>query len=481
MIDQSAIDYTPDGATLRRFFHFTAFARFLVGPFGSGKSVACCMEIFRRAIEQEPGPGGVRRTRWLVIRNTYPQLKTTTIKTWRDWFDDRFGVFNWGPPPSHRLVLPLDDGTVADIEVLFLALDGPEAEAGLKGFEGTGVWFNEIREIPKSIVKFALGRIGRYPAVKDGGPTWYGAIADTNPPDTDHWLYAAAEEDTPDGWAFFKQPGGVMFENGKWVMNPEAENLKYLPSDYYLNQLAGQDHDWIKVYLGGEYGFSLDGKPVYPEFRDRTHTADDAFSPIPGLPLYIGLDFGLTPAAIFGQRTARGQWRICDEMTAEDMGVVRFSEGLGTYLDENYPDYQIESYGDPAGAARAQTDERTCIEIVKEYARIPCRPAPSNDFTLRRESVAGALNRLVDGDPGLLISPACRMLRKGFAGAYCYRRVQITGDERFRDKPEKDQYSHPHDALQYLLSGAGEGATVMRRTKRVHRPAQADTEYAIFR
>ena len=37
-------------------------------------------------------------------------------------------------------------------------------------------------------------------------------------------------------------------------------------------------------------------------------------------------------------------------------------------------------------------------------------------------------NRLVDGDPGLLLSPHCKVLRNGFAGGYHYRRVKVAGD-----------------------------------------------------
>jgi hypothetical protein len=46
----------------------------------------------------------------------------------------------------------------------------------------------------------------------------------------------------------------------------------------------------------------------------------------------------------------------------------------------------------------------------------PALPAPANNFTSRREAVAGTLSRLVDGKPGLTVSPACKVLRKGFAG-----------------------------------------------------------------
>lgn len=51
------------------------------GPIGSGKSVGCVMHMKKIAMEQEPNEDGVRKTRWVCIRNTYPDLKGTVIKT----------------------------------------------------------------------------------------------------------------------------------------------------------------------------------------------------------------------------------------------------------------------------------------------------------------------------------------------------------------------------------------------------------------
>ena len=458
--------YHPAGPTLKAFHESKAFVRGIRGPIGSGKTTAFTIELLRRARQQKPGPDGKRHTRFAIIRNTYGELTTTTLRTFHLWVPEFVGRFSKDAPLIHRI--KTDE---IDTEFIFVALDRPEDIRKLLSMELTGAGINEAREVPKAVLDTLTGRVGRYPPMPDGGPSWSGIIMDTNSPDTDHWWYRLAEEDTPEGFEFFAQPAGD---------GPDAENLENLPLDYYERVKAGKDDDWIKVYVRAEYGYAMDAKPVYPEYRDRTHVAEDVFPPIPGLPLYVGLDFGLTPAAIFAQRTARGQWRVCDEIVAEDMGVVRFADGLGAYLDENYPEYQVEAFGDPAGSARAQTDEKTCIDIVREYARIPCRPAPSNDFTLRREAVAVVLERLRDGDPGLIISPACRVLRKGFAGGYCYRRVQVAGDERYHDKAEKNQYSHPHDALQYLLSGAGEGRAVLRRTKRRDNPSQARTDYGVF-
>ena len=41
-------------------------------------------------------------------------------------------------------------------------------------------------------------------------------------------------------------------------------------------------------------------------------------------------------------------------------------------------------------------------------------------------------------------------------GGYKFVRVQVVGDERFKEYPDKNQYSHVHDALQYAAMYAGE-------------------------
>ena len=56
------------------------FFRGLRGPVGSGKSVACCVEVFRRSLEQKKNKEGIRKSRWAVIRNTNPQLRTNYYK-----------------------------------------------------------------------------------------------------------------------------------------------------------------------------------------------------------------------------------------------------------------------------------------------------------------------------------------------------------------------------------------------------------------
>ena len=46
-------DYKPQGDVLKQFMKSDDFFRGIRGPVGSGKSVACCIEIFRRALLQK--------------------------------------------------------------------------------------------------------------------------------------------------------------------------------------------------------------------------------------------------------------------------------------------------------------------------------------------------------------------------------------------------------------------------------------------
>ena len=92
--------YKPYGEVLKGFMKSDDFFRGIRGPVGSGKSVACCVEIFRRALQQQKNKDGIRRSRWAVIRNTNPQLKTTTIKTWLDWYDENV----WGRLSGQYLI-----------------------------------------------------------------------------------------------------------------------------------------------------------------------------------------------------------------------------------------------------------------------------------------------------------------------------------------------------------------------------------------
>ncbi len=473
--------YKPDGDILKGFMKDDSFFRGIRGPVGSGKSVGCCVEVFRRALEQKPNDDGVRKSRWAVIRNTNPQLRTTTIKTWLDWFPESdWGNFKWSVPYTHHI--KVND---LDLEVIFLALDRPEDVKKLLSLELTGIWVNEAREIPKSIIDACTMRVGRYPSMREGGASWSGVICDTNAPEEDHWWaimsgevpipdHIPREQATmlvkPDNWRFFVQPPAMKEvlndkkEVTSYSLNKDAENKKNILGTYYPNLIRGKTKSWIDVYVMNRLGLIQEGKPVYPDFVTETHLADEEIPVAAGVPLYVGIDFGLTPSAVFGQKV-RGRWLVQAEIVAIDMGVVRFAELLRQEIATRFSGLDVYIYGDPAGDFRAQTDESTPFQILRG-AGLKAVPAPSNSVDLRLEAVASQLTKMSEGLPAFLIDRRCQTLVKGFQGGYCYRRMQVSG-ERYDDKPEKNMYSHIHDALQYMMLGAGEGRSLIAGQKPV--------------
>ena len=210
-------------------------------------------------------------------------------------------------------------------------------------------------------------------------------------------------------------------------------------------------------------------------FNRDVHVAKSDIAIVPQSTVYVGIDFGLTPACVFGQKL-RGRWLIIDELVAEDMGILRFSDLMKEKMAQYLPrDFTI--FGDPAGDHRAQTDESTPFQILKGRG-INARPTHSNDVTLRLESVNATLQRMIDGESGLLIDPKCVNIIKGFDGGYHYRRMQVSG-ERYEDKPNKNRFSHIHDALQYMMLGAGEGRKLTVGFSNT-RPVVAKRDFNVF-
>lgn len=481
----------PQGKVLEEYSDCRESNSFIMGPLGSGKTIQTCLKIFDLMCDQQPVKSpdhknyNVRLSRWAAVRNTYSELATTTIKDWLECHGD-LGRFREGgqKPPHQILSFDLEDGTRVYSEIYFIAFDRPEHVKKARGLQLTGVWLNEIKELSKSVVDMLDLRIGRYPSNKEGvTPSWYGMIGDTNAPDEDHWYYKLAEEEKPEGWEFHRQPGGVVQVGDSWEINPNAENIDNLPPNYYKRGMSGKSKDWIKVNLGNEYGFVADGKPVYPEYVDSVHCMTEEYKPDPNLPIRLGFDFGRTPACSFIQYLpGPGRYIGLDEFLSDNMSANSFAPELKRYLDQNYRGFKFEvGSGDPTGGDGNQSTDETPFMILRKHG-ILANGAETNDPLVRRASVIDNLKRLcMDGKPGFMISPKCKRWRKGLNGGFCYKRVQVSGDEKYKDEPDKNMYSHICEAGEYDLMGYGEGRKAIRPAKPPElKPAQASMGFDVF-
>jgi hypothetical protein len=446
------------------------------GPIGSGKTRALCARVMRHAQQQRVSKlTGLRMSRWFIARNTYPDLKTTTIRTWLEMFPEHiYGRFNWGQPPSHRI-------RFADVslEVDFIALDKPEDVRKLRSTEYSGGAFNELPFIDKELFDEGTSRL-RYPGADHGGSEWHGIIADANAPDEDHWLaWMTGQIDLPPNltdeerlqfewpahWGFYKQPPGVLEKRDThgvvigYEVNQAAENLKNLPPRYYEKMLPGKKKSWIDSRMRNVIALVIDGSPVWPQFAVETHVAREALRPVEGHEVVVGLDFGRQPAAIFMQ-AINNRVLVQYELLGLNEGAVTFAPKVKRFLADKYPDFDVRLVGDPKGQDKGQNDDKTAYEIFGANG-LPVSAAPNlkqNMIATRVDAVTSVLTEMYDGRPRFVLSPLCRTLKVAMAGRY-----HLVKEEDGELKPKKDRYSNPADALQYGVLGCGEGRKMTGR------------------
>jgi len=472
-----SLDYTANN-TFAQFHMDQNKYIFCRGSVGSGKSSGCIMHCFLNALKQPPGLDGVRRSKYAILRASYPNLKSTTIDSWKnDWFGPLIDVV-YDIPIRGQVVMEHPDGkTSIEMKLVFLALDREEDVNKLQSLQVTGVHLNEAAEIPRGIFQMLKSRYKRYPKkfgldkvhpdfrdeyrpylnkhgkVKCIDPF---IIFDYNSVPTEHWLYKIAEEEKPAEHSFYTQPSALLMCSkqqgfvedaaGNWYkFNPLADNIENLEEDYYIDQILGADPEWVSVFVLNNYGNLRAGKPVYKMYDDKAHYTDQPFEISKGIPIVIGMDTGLTPAAAFTQFTSSGQFVVFDELVTEDCSIHEFAHDvLWPHIRNNYKGHTFEIVVDPENK-RSQNDKKTARDILIK-AGLPVQLGKTNNVTERFESMVFFLRK----KDGFIITNKCPTLRKGFISEFKYDKISTTVQgTKWKDKPEKNIYSHVHEALQY--------------------------------
>jgi hypothetical protein len=445
------------------FLQSDAFVSLIVGPVGSTKTSAGIMKIAYHAKQMAPCRDGVRRSRCVWVRNTRQMLTDTSIPDFLKWFPD--GAAGTFAKTDLKFMLKFDD---VECEVLFRGLDDQNDVRRLLSLQISFAILDEFREIHPDIFNALQGRLGRYPdkmlvpprpewGLDDKGLPIGGCVMDdgrsnkhlwgmTNPPDMDTFWEELLTAPPP-GTACFFQPSG---------MATDADWLHYLPSDYYTDLQEGKTQDWIDVYIHAKFGKSLAGEPVFRSFSTERHVAKSTLNVL-STPLIIGVDAGLTPAAVLTQLDYQNRLIVHNALVSESMGALRFiRERLKPLLANKFPGKVITIVIDPAAFQRAQTDERTVADIYKaEGFRVI--PAKTNTITARLAAVENYLTRTIDGKESVLFdAKGCADLILAMRSKYRYK-IDAKGQKQ--DTPEKTHpWSDVCDALQYACLHADNGA-----------------------
>src|SRR5574340_1666085 len=81
------LKYNPGPVTMEFLADKTSEVLLVIGPIGTGKtSAAAFKQIVLSSKWIKPDKNGKRRSKYAVVRNSYPQLRDSTIRTYLEWF-----------------------------------------------------------------------------------------------------------------------------------------------------------------------------------------------------------------------------------------------------------------------------------------------------------------------------------------------------------------------------------------------------------
>lgn len=506
--------YKPPGPVGAAFIQSRGPIDIIMGPAGSGKTVASCIKGPLLSASYMPiCKDGRVRVKLVVVRDTYRDFARTALASWHEMFPighpwqrpDKGYEGGQDRPVKHHLIWQAwrgPDKVIVEFTLETGAIGEQNVMQFVKGYEVSMAWGNEVDLMAPDVPGALFMRTGRYPPMKDIADAELARVSrdgreamrrmgmtvdpnelvlprmfwgDMNPPDVDHPILKEcgwgeyADRKNP-AYNFFRQPGGL---------DPGAENRIGRPRSAYEMDLVTMSENISRRMVHGLPGYAQDGKPVYPEFNDKVHVADQPLRPTPGLGLTIGIDAGGSPAATVGQPQPNGQDRLLAELVTEPgTGPSRFGMLLAELLMREFPGLPIlGAWGDPAAfmGGDTVTGEFNWILTVQQILRFPINPAPSNEPGVRQEAVRWGLTGMIDGvTPRYLIDPRAKKMIGGFAAHYKLTKLaSASGTDRLA--VVKNEYSHPHDAEQYRKLGYYGVQGVIDRVARTALPANVSS------
>jgi hypothetical protein len=443
--------------------------KIIMGHVASGKTVANIFEVMRILSILPLCTDGVRRGRAVCVRNTYAELESTTLRSWLQWFpEERFGHLNRKAPFIHMMRFTDQFGIYCEFDIYFMSLRRPGDEKKLLSLEATVFYFNEIDQFPWMLINQAISRLTcRYPSKPmlgldeddQGIPYYQCVLGDTNPPPSTHWVKKKVDDQRQHKLgivSLYKQPSALIYDNNikDYVPNPLRENRQGISDAAMLRMAKTLDSETFKVKVMGQYAAVFDGKPVHPAYKPDVHYSRDVIDAVPGEPLYLGWDFGLTPACLIMQ-FIDGQLIVLDECYTFDMHIEEFLVNyfIPQKVQKYAPWFKTNNYistGDPSGKTRNNATGTHCFDVLN-FHNIDTDAAETNDPEARRSAFDYHLNRMILGKPGMIVSANAEYFNEGMCGGFRYRMIETfeEGKGRFREVPEKNDYSHLCEGGEY--------------------------------
>jgi hypothetical protein len=418
--------------TQRKFIESRAEADLFDSRKGEGKSCALVWAIFYHT---RHNPGAT----WLVIRDTWENLRRTTLQEFFAWFPDGvFGTwhaqnkeFIWSKASglSGRVIFigaedEADASKIASMPLAGVAIDEPSPAAGSSGGVGEFVFDTALAQL-------------RQPGMK-----WYAAKLAQNNPDESHWTYRRFWDPGMPGDP--KRKLLPLQERGfKAWQTKEPENLGNLPPDYYEGMKERWAHrpDLLKRFVEGKHGFQQIGRAITPEWSDELHLGEN-LQPIVGEQLYLFWDGGLNPTCVIAQVSPMGKLLVLESHVGDGIGMYELiTTVVKSRLTTRFKGFAFRHIGDPNLVAREQSSSRQSAALVITTELGGMYIQGPVDENARIEPLRAVLKRndlVVDKHRAKEVWYA---LRGGW-----HRHITRTGTV---GGVEKNEHSHPGDATGY--------------------------------
>lgn len=398
----------------------------LNGPGGSGKTTASFKKMLVEGQRMRPGPDRVRRYVNGVWRNKYVNLWKATIPSCWKVFPRDLASSKWtgaSPREAEFNVKFEDRFGLIDIIMRFRAFGDAMDADDVLGNEFMDVYLNEWNTLPEDLQSALSSRIGRDPPFEIAGRDGR-FFGDCNAPSVTEYVYRDFWEDPKPGHRLYRQPGGL---------DEGAENIEAVGRSYYTRQVESNIHRaWLtKRMVHNQPGFSRHNQPVWPEWNDDRNLSKTNIPVIKELPVLVGIDGGLTARATYKQNRGDGQLRILRETSIEPCGMAVL--GARMLAIEALPEFagcEFVDSCDPSMLAGETTEGETSErQALSKVLGRKVQPAPSQNPDERQDAIRSKL-RLVcaNGEPGLLLDPRCKTIRRGANETYHHRTIAGTDD-----------------------------------------------------
>lgn len=456
----------------------------LNGPVGSGKTTSeatkALVETQRIRPWQKPASREepCREYVLAVWREKYDSIWGATLPSWWKTFPRDLGKFDGSPGrPANHVIEWQDDwspkgGGLCRMIVKFRAFGEAADPDDVLGHEYTDADLQEWNLLREDLSVAISGRLARWPTRdilgRDG--RMFGSC---NSPNVLSYVYRDFWEKPPPGYRLYRQPGGL---------EPGAENQPRACPEYYRGIIQKNAHrQWyIRRMVHNKPGFTRDNDLVHPAYDDEIHLSPARLYPTKSVRVIVGIDGGLTPAAVYEQEMPNGQLRRIDEITTEASGMIALSRAMLRLEAERYEGCEFYTVCDPAMNAGHETEEGSDQQRLSKLLKRRVHFARTNDPDRRTEPLNHYLGlRLPDGQPGFLLDPTCLATRRGLNQTYHYHRVRGSNE---RSRIVKTPDSHPCDAGGYadMETSAGHAARLAANENKA-RKARAQREREVGR